>query len=500
MSTDRRSLQAAWPLLLATVLLGVFLAGLLPFTVRFGPAALIVILSAVIIIILFASVFIFPNYLITRELGQNRAQLTVSEFLQAKNDIRTTLLSAIQVSGILFVLIGAFLTWRQVQIGSSQLTLTQQGQMAERFSKAIDQLGSSHIDVRLGSIYSLGRVAEGSPEDRRVISDILTVYVRQRTSLSSKASRSKDSGGARGLSNLQPLATRAQDVQAALTILANPPLQNVGKRNLQLANSDLRKADLSGGGLNNADLSGTHLEGASLAGAQLEGAILVRAHLNEAVLANARLDRADLSSADLTRAELSRAHLHGAKLRGANLSGADLREADLANANLMSARLAGATLQGANLTGANLQGVDLAGVNLQGVSLGGAVTKPLVELLSPHGNNTAVGPEITISGKATLPPGQDLWLFILSDLKVLYLGSPNPIVPQSDGTWKVRGVRIGKKRPTDIGAGFQILAIVLPRSSSSILQQVAKKGGDLILPAIPPGARIEAVVDVIRIR
>ena len=60
--------------------------------------------------------------------------------------------------GVLLV-VGAVATWRQLQI-------SREGQITERFSRAVDQLGSDKQDVRLGGIYTLERIAADSPADR----------------------------------------------------------------------------------------------------------------------------------------------------------------------------------------------------------------------------------------------------------------------------------------------------------------------------------------------
>jgi MYXO-CTERM domain-containing protein len=45
------------------------------------------------------------------------------------------------------------------------LELTEQDQITDRYTKAIEQLGSDKLDVRIGGIYALERVARDSPGD-----------------------------------------------------------------------------------------------------------------------------------------------------------------------------------------------------------------------------------------------------------------------------------------------------------------------------------------------
>lgn len=57
--------------------------------------------------------------------------------------------------------------------------LTQTGQVTDRFTKAIGQLGDAARDVRIGAIFALERITKDSPEDQPTIMEVLTAYVRE---------------------------------------------------------------------------------------------------------------------------------------------------------------------------------------------------------------------------------------------------------------------------------------------------------------------------------
>src|SRR4051794_32743669 len=58
--------------------------------------------------------------------------------------------------------------------------LDQARQITERFTRAIDQLGESEkLDVRLGGIYALERIARDSADDHPQVIEVLTAYVRE---------------------------------------------------------------------------------------------------------------------------------------------------------------------------------------------------------------------------------------------------------------------------------------------------------------------------------
>jgi hypothetical protein len=57
--------------------------------------------------------------------------------------------------------------------------LTEQGQVTDRYTKAIEQLGSGKLDVRIGGIYAVERVARDSAKDQPTAIEVLTAFVRE---------------------------------------------------------------------------------------------------------------------------------------------------------------------------------------------------------------------------------------------------------------------------------------------------------------------------------
>ena len=209
--------------------------------------------------------------------------------LKLQNDVRTTLLQGL---GGLAVLLGALFTYRQVQTSRRQLDhtiqadraqheLDRQGQITERFTRAIDQLGHEGLEVRLGGIYALERIANDSPEDRATIAEVLTAFVRGHAPWppTRKGQPKEDMP----LHDLPELRVWAADVQAALTVLGRrkPPIGPA--QPLDLSFCDLRRADLSGAQLQDVNLFGARLQRASLFGAQLQEGNLWDAKLEGAV-------------------------------------------------------------------------------------------------------------------------------------------------------------------------------------------------------------------------
>src|SRR5215204_1348358 len=221
--------------------------------------------------------------------------------------------------------IGVYFTWRNLsqtrQSTERTLWLTEQGQITERFTRAIDQLGETDdkgkpkLELRLGGIYALERIAKDSPErDYSTVMEVLTAYVRQNTPTHSKED-TKQQSGSTGEQTEQSF-TRASAEEPRLDIKA--VLDVVGRRQEDRVPEEYRVTpDFRKINLCRTILSGAFLSRAKLTGANLSGANLWGADLREAILREAILGEADLRGTDLRGTDL-----RGTDFNGANLTGA----------------------------------------------------------------------------------------------------------------------------------------------------------------------------------
>lgn len=264
------------------------------------------------------------------------------------------------------------------------LRLNRRGQVTERFTKAIEQLASEKLAVRLGGIYALEQIALDSEELHWSVMEVLTAFLRENSATHSARSVID---ALEDFERGQPLAwppeqahtmqpKLATDVQAIATVLGRRPEY----RRRQDEKSG-RRLDLSGVWLPKAVLASAHLERAHLNGAHLEWSILIGTHLDRAHLLDVHLEGAVLRRARLAGAVLDRCQLRGADLHGANFEQAKLWDAHLESADLSDAQLQGVVLRtahlaGANLRGANLEGTDLTATQLQEVAVDGSTVLP----------------------------------------------------------------------------------------------------------------------------
>jgi hypothetical protein len=142
-------------------------SGWRPRAVAVTSAALAVL--AVLVVVL----LVLPGLVVDHDLAG--AQLVAADRLNAVNNVRTTLLQAVGGAVVLF---GAYATWRQLRVSQDGLNATREGYITDRFSRAVDQLGSEKLDVRIGGLYALWRIADHSAQDREAVISIMAAYLR----------------------------------------------------------------------------------------------------------------------------------------------------------------------------------------------------------------------------------------------------------------------------------------------------------------------------------
>ena len=199
-----------------------------------------------------------------------------------EDEYRRTLVQSI---GGFFLLVGLYLTWRRivatednvrvaaenVSVALKNVSVAQEGHITDRFTRAIEQLGDDKIEIRLGGIYALERIAKDSEKDHGPIMEVLTAYVRE------NAPRQEE--------NTPNIPEKPPtDIQAILTVIGRRETtgNNRGNDRLNLSNTQLRGANLTGADLRRVDLTGANLSEAFLKGANLTGTELMAANLSHA--------------------------------------------------------------------------------------------------------------------------------------------------------------------------------------------------------------------------
>jgi hypothetical protein len=183
--------------------------------------------------------------------------------------------------------------------------LSREGQITDRYTRAIEELGSDKLEVRIGGIYALERIARDSARDHVTVMEVLAAFIRERSHESLAPRRPADGGGGAGVVAPRP------DIQAAVTV--------IGRRD---AARDRDRIDLGGADLSRVQVPQAQLAGCSLNHSSLTGANLFRANLRGTEFVGADLTRANLTGSDLCDADFTSAKLSGALLGEARLKAA----------------------------------------------------------------------------------------------------------------------------------------------------------------------------------
>jgi hypothetical protein len=232
--------------------------------------------------------------------------------------------------------VAAVAAWIALLRHFAQTEADRQRRITETYSKAVEQLASDKMELRLGGIYTLERISHESPDDYWTVMETLCAFVRERARWQ-KPEEAPSETVVRLYEKEETTGSRISpptDIAAVLAVIVRRDDKSRQREIDKGWKLDFHETDLRGANLNRASVPR-----ADLSEANLREASLWSANLSEANLFRANLWRADLHLADLSGVVLSRAVLNEAVLIGANLSRAVLSEANLCGANLVRAKL-----------------------------------------------------------------------------------------------------------------------------------------------------------------
>lgn len=322
------------------------------------------------------------------------------------------------IIGLIFGIWRAYTAHRQANIALRQTDVTERGLFNERFTAAIEHLGSHKLPIRLGGIHALWNLSKDAPEKNiETFLNIFCAYVRNPpypAPIENKENEAIDIKeiilpDVQEILNIICVKRNMDQINVPSNynlifngafmpqgnfIVAHMPSADLRNTNLQNSNftfANLFEADLSEANLKEADFNGADLFRAIIQDVDMTNARYLNANLSEAILTKSDLSGANMSKAyflnadisetimtktdftdaNMSNANLYRAKLHGANMYQANLSGANLREASFQNANMFKANLTSTSLIKSDLSGANLKFTNLSGANMQDVLLSG---------------------------------------------------------------------------------------------------------------------------------
>jgi hypothetical protein len=272
---------------------------------------------------------------------QNSTSETLNEKKEKFNASLEIVKSIVGGAGTVATVAGGFVLYLNFREASRNTELSEARLITERFAKAIEQLGYEKLEVCLGGIYSLEKIAMDSKTYHWTIVEVLATFVRERSRVVS--------------SGKYALARKAA-IQAALIVIGRRDItQDPSGRVVDLSNANLSEFTLNGnfsrinfresefqkaklrGEFEHADFRDADLKEADLSGTNFKYAIFADANLNFTKIVNANLNSADLRGAFLHRADLESTNLEKADMRNTFIEGAVFRKAKLKDSNLSNA-------------------------------------------------------------------------------------------------------------------------------------------------------------------
>ena len=291
---------------------------------------LLLAITAVIVL-----VWNIPHWLVSASESLTSQELSTFIF-----ETRRSLILTIAAVAALF---GLYLIYRRMIAIEKNIQITNEVRIADRFSRAVEQLGTHKLEIQLGGIFMLEKIASESKMDHWIIMEILTAYVRENLPFNREAvdlnDHQKNIENGDDSFKQKRLAT---NIQAILSVIIRRKwLNEEVEQNhfLNLRKTNLKYADLRNAWLIGANFRGTNLERANLMGANLAGAFLGESNLKNANLLNANLEEADLRKANFEGVKLTGVNFQGANFAGVNIKGADLSESLLKEVNFNNVRL-----------------------------------------------------------------------------------------------------------------------------------------------------------------
>ncbi len=212
-------------------------------------------------------------------------ELTITGELTARNGVRTAgIAGLVALGGAATAIYGA----RAFALNRQLYDLQRQGQLADRYTKAVEQLGSNRSSVRIGGIYGLKQAVYADHDYAGIVTHVLNSYLRDHAATSNTASPGNDVQVA-----IHVLRAIKKATETPILDLHEVNLSGIDLMSMNLVSARLDGADLSGAKLNGANLDGADLRGATMDGATFFQTNVARVQMLRDALTPSQLAQVD---------------------------------------------------------------------------------------------------------------------------------------------------------------------------------------------------------------
>lgn len=315
---------------------------------------------------------------------------------------------------ILLALVGGpLLIWRvvtahvQATAARHQANTAQEGFYTDLFTKAVEQLGATrdvtkivysnaspaevelpllqpqpitttepNLEVRLGAIYALERIAQDSERDHWAIMEVLCAYVRENSGESSRCPTQIAEIKFEKIKNSEKIRQETEskidewkkqikpprsDVQAAIAVIGRRSIKRREweKKHAEDPSDPLSyRLDLRTANLQVADFRGLHFERAMFDGAHLDCATLDRGEFSGAQFVRCTMIGTSIFESNFSHAQISESSLVGAKVVWADMEDAHIAFAKFDAATLNYSKWHQVYCLASSFRGSNLYNFD----------------------------------------------------------------------------------------------------------------------------------------------
>lgn len=200
--------------------------------------------------------------------------------------------------GITAAIITAWRAW----VADKQTQINEQSQITERFTKAVEQLGSDNIYIRIGALHALERIGRDSENDVVAILRLLASFVRSQSPAQDNDDASTPLDAVEGFAVTSRLAKLLKNTERRIVKFDSSHLTRLSNPNGCFFQFGFYRCNLSHGFFPGSDFAGANFSYACLKEAKLQ-----RCNFRDAPFTRATLDGADFRGAVCNRTNFSTA-------------------------------------------------------------------------------------------------------------------------------------------------------------------------------------------------
>ncbi len=237
---------------------------------------------------------------------------------------------------------------RLTEIEGEEIKLPDGAKIRETGDWVAHERTEPNLEVRLGAIYALERIAQDSERDYSVILEILCAYIRSNAPSSGAQKIEIDK-------NIHP-ALATKEIKQEVSKIVPPKIdiqaamETIGRRNVLFDKPTRKRLDLRFCNLQSINLQGLNFEGAMISGSKLDGATFIRCNLDNISGTPKEYSQSfnsdgDVSISHIDPTSMIRTHIIDCSMERVSLSGCQFDGSLIRNTDMNTSYLIGCSFR-----------------------------------------------------------------------------------------------------------------------------------------------------------